>query len=49
MTLGSVDLADVGIGDVRDTILVSHTAAVVFAGTLQDTIDPAGRLTREQA
>jgi ABC-type transport system involved in cytochrome bd biosynthesis fused ATPase/permease subunit len=49
VTLGSVDLADVPIDDVRDRILVSHTAAVVFAGTLQDTIDPAGRLSREQA
>ena len=49
VTLGSVDLADVPIADVRDRILVSHTAAVVFAGTLQDTIDPVGRLTREEA
>lgn len=49
VTLGPVDLADVPIGDVRQTVLVSHTAAVVFAGTLQDTIDPTGRLTREQA
>lgn len=49
VTLGPVDLADVAIGDVRERILVSHTAAAVFAGTLQDTVDPAGRLTREQA
>jgi ABC-type branched-subunit amino acid transport system ATPase component len=49
VTLGPVDLADVPIGDVRDRILVSHTGASVFAGTLQDTIDPAGRLSREQA
>ena len=49
VTLGRVDLADVPIDQVRQRILVSHTAAVVFAGTLQDTIDPAGRLTREQA
>ncbi len=49
VTLGSVDLADVPIRDVRDRILVSHTAATVFAGTLQEAIDPAGLLTREQA
>ncbi len=49
VTLGPVDLADVPIGDVRETVLVSHTAAAVFAGTLQDTVDPAGRLSREQA
>ena len=49
VTLGSVDLADVPITDVRDTVLVSHTAAAVFAGTLQDTVDPAGRLSREEA
>ncbi|HEU5487182.1 MAG TPA: ABC transporter ATP-binding protein [Microlunatus sp.] len=49
VTLGSVDLADVPISAVRDTIVVSHTAASVFAGTLQDTIDPAGRLSRVEA
>jgi ABC-type multidrug transport system fused ATPase/permease subunit len=49
VTLGPVDLADVPISDVRNAILVSHTAASVFAGTLQEAIDPAGRLTREQA
>lgn len=49
VTLGSVDLADVPIAAVRDTILISHTAAAVFAGSLQDTIDPARRLTRDEA
>lgn len=49
VTLGTVDLADVPIEQVRQRILVSHTSAAVFAGTLQDTIDPGGRLTREQA
>ncbi|MDN5762103.1 MAG: ABC transporter ATP-binding protein/permease [Microlunatus sp.] len=49
VSLGTVDLADVPIADVRERIVVSHTAAVVFAGTLQDTVDPSGRLTREQA
>ena len=31
------------------TILVSDTGSQLFAGTLQDAIDPHGRLTREQA
>ena len=47
--LGGVDLADVDLGEVRRTILVSDTAAFVFAGTLQEAIDPHGRCTREQA
>nr|MBA3527717.1 ATP-binding cassette domain-containing protein [Propionibacteriaceae bacterium] len=47
--VGPVDLADAGINDVRRHILVSDTASLVFAGTLQTAIDPHGRLTREQA
>src|SRR5262249_5904878 len=35
--------------DVRRTILVSDTGSQLFAGTLQDAIDPHGRLTRAQA
>ncbi|MDP3891418.1 ABC transporter ATP-binding protein [Nocardioides sp.] len=47
--LGGVDLAEAPIDAVRRTILVSDTGAQVFAGTLQEAIDPHGRLTREQA
>ena len=47
--LGGVDLADARLDDVRRTILVSDTAGQVFAGTLQQAVDPHGRLTREQA
>ncbi|HEX6149804.1 ABC transporter ATP-binding protein [Nocardioides sp.] len=47
--LGGVDLADATLADVRDTILVSDTGSQVFAGTLQDAIDPHRRLTRQQA
>jgi ABC-type multidrug transport system fused ATPase/permease subunit len=47
--IGSVDLADVPIADVRDRVLVADTASAVFAGTLQDAVDPHGRLSREQA
>ena len=48
-SLGDVDLADATLTDVRRTILVSDTGSQLFAGTLQDAIDPHGRLTREQA
>jgi ABC-type multidrug transport system fused ATPase/permease subunit len=47
--LGDVDLADASLADVRATILVSDTASQLFAGTLQDAIDPHRRLTRGQA
>jgi ABC-type multidrug transport system fused ATPase/permease subunit len=47
--LGGVDLADARLDDVRRTILVSDTGSQLFAGTLQQAIDPHGRLTREQA
>src|SRR5690606_12595641 len=47
--LGGTDLAEVPIEEVRRTILVSDTGAQVFAGTLQDAIDPHARLTRLQA
>jgi ABC-type multidrug transport system fused ATPase/permease subunit len=47
--LGDVDLSDLPIEQVRRTILVSDTSAHVFAGTLQDAVDPHRRLTREQA
>ncbi len=49
VSLGSVDLADVPIDDVRQRIVVSDAASQVFAGTLQAAIDPGGRLTLEQA
>jgi ABC-type multidrug transport system fused ATPase/permease subunit len=47
--VGPVDLADVAIEDVRRHILVSDTASLVFAGTLQSVVDPHGTLTRERA
>jgi ABC-type multidrug transport system fused ATPase/permease subunit len=47
--LGDVDLADASFADVRSTILVSDTASQLFAGTLQDAVDPHRRLTRRQA
>ncbi|MCY7365363.1 MAG: ABC transporter ATP-binding protein/permease, partial [Frankiaceae bacterium] len=47
--LGGVDLSAAHLDDVRRTVLVSDTASALFAGTLQEAIDPHGRLTREQA
>jgi ABC-type bacteriocin/lantibiotic exporter with double-glycine peptidase domain len=49
VTLGGVDLARADLADVRRQVLVSDTGSGLFAGTLQDAIDPHGRLTREQA
>ncbi|HEY9293745.1 MAG TPA: ABC transporter ATP-binding protein [Microlunatus sp.] len=47
--LGDVDLADASITEVRERILVSDTGSMVFAGTLQEAIDPHARLSLEQA
>ena len=48
-TYGGVDLASVPLDEVRRTIVVSDTGSQLFAGTLQDAVDPHGLLTREQA
>ncbi len=47
--LGDVDLSAARLDEVRRQVLVSDTGSGLFAGTLQDAIDPHGRLTREQA
>ncbi|GAA1170088.1 ABC transporter ATP-binding protein [Ornithinimicrobium humiphilum] len=47
--IGDVDLSALPLDQVRETVLVSDTRAHVFAGTLQDSVDPHGTLTREQA
>ncbi|MFK5584413.1 ABC transporter transmembrane domain-containing protein [Serinicoccus sp. LYQ131] len=47
--LAGTDLGDLPLSRVRELVLVSDTAAHVFAGTLQDAVDPSGRLTREEA
>lgn len=49
VTLGGVDLSEAVLDDVRRTIVVSDTASLVFAGTLQSALDPHGRLSRQQA
>jgi ABC-type multidrug transport system fused ATPase/permease subunit len=49
VTYGGVDLSLVPLEDVRATIMVSDTGSQLFAGTLQDAVDPHGVLSREQA
>jgi ABC-type multidrug transport system fused ATPase/permease subunit len=49
VTFGGVDLGSVPLPDVRRRILVSDTGSQLFAGTLQDAVDPQGVLTRTQA
>lgn len=49
VTVGGVDLSRISLDDVRRHIVVSDTAAGLFAGTLQTAIDPLGRATREEA
>lgn len=49
VTVGGIDLSDVELDEVRDTILVSDTAPQVFAGTLRSAVDPLGRLSRQDA
>jgi ABC-type multidrug transport system fused ATPase/permease subunit len=47
--LGNVDLGAAHLEDVRHRIVVSDTGSQLFAGTLQDAVDPHGQLTRQEA
>jgi ABC-type multidrug transport system fused ATPase/permease subunit len=49
VTYGGVDLARVALSEVRRTVLVSDTSSQLFAGTLQEALDPHARLTRSEA
>lgn len=49
VTLAGTDLGDLPLEQTRELVLVSDTGAHVFAGTLQEAVDPHGRLTRQQA
>ncbi len=49
VTLGAVDLADVALDELRRTIVVSDASSQLFAGTLQEAVDPHGRLSLTQA
>lgn len=47
--VGGVDLSQVPLGEVREAILVSDANASLFAGTLQQALDPHGIASRETA
>jgi ABC-type multidrug transport system fused ATPase/permease subunit len=49
VTLGGMDLSQARLADVRRRILVSDSGSQLFAGTLQDAVDPHARLDRDQA
>ncbi|MGJ3508219.1 ABC transporter transmembrane domain-containing protein [Enemella sp. A6] len=49
VTADGIDLSDVPLAEVREHVLVSDAASQVFAGTLQELIDPHGRLSRAEA
>ncbi|HIZ35738.1 MAG TPA: ABC transporter ATP-binding protein/permease [Candidatus Ruania gallistercoris] len=49
VTVGGVDLSEVPLEQVREQILVSDAASMVFGGTLQQALDPHGRLSRAEA
>lgn len=49
VTVGGVDLAQVPMATIRSRILLSDASSQLFAGTLQEALDPHGRATREQA
>jgi len=47
--LGAVDLADATLAEVRRRVVVSDASSAVFAGTLQEALDPTGRCRRDEA
>lgn len=44
-----VDLADVSLASLRERVVVSDASSMLFAGTLQQAVDPWGRATRADA
>lgn len=49
VTADGVDLNDVALASLRERVVVSDTSSMLFAGTLQEAVDPWGRASREQA
>ena len=49
LSFGGVDLAQVPLSAVRSAVVVSDAASQLFAGTLQEALDPHALVTREQA
>ncbi len=49
VTADGVDYSQLDLATLRQRVVVSDTASMLFAGTLQDAVDPWGTHTREQA
>ncbi|MCL2317053.1 MAG: ABC transporter ATP-binding protein/permease [Actinomycetia bacterium] len=49
VSVGGVDLAQIPLADLRQHLVVVDAGAQVFAGTLQELVDPHADHTREQA
>lgn len=49
VTADGVDYSAIDIAALRHRVLVSHTGALLFSGTLQGAVDPWGTHTREEA
>ena len=49
VTADGVDYSLVDIADLRQRVVVSHTGAILFSGTLQSAVDPWGTHSREEA
>ncbi|WP_203567910.1 ABC transporter ATP-binding protein [Aestuariimicrobium ganziense] len=49
VTFGGIDASRFDLAEFRSRVLVSDTGAMIFAGTLQELIDPHGRATRDIA
>ncbi len=49
VTADGLDLSEVDLRSLRARVVVSDTSAMLFAGTLQETVDPWGTHTRAQA
>lgn len=49
VTADGIDYASLDVADLRRRVVVSHTGASLFSGTLQTAVDPWGTHSREQA
>ena len=49
VTADGIDYAEYDLASLRERVVVSDTGASLFAGTLQDAVDPWGAHTREEA
>lgn len=49
VTADGVDYSHVDISDLRQRVVVSHTGAILFSGTLQTAVDPWGTHSRQEA